>query len=140
MFYFAVFCILLILAFVLPPLVSGAVAVFFVISALIVQTAASFLSQTKIPFLKSIKAVIYVLIFSIIAFIFTNQLAAALSAPSIMFLLPVFAFLAQALAYCHVLEIPLMGGAAISVCVTVVGWLVSLVFGLSFSTGFRLFS
>ena len=141
MFYFFGFLIFLILVIALPYKVLGAITVFFIISALIVQTTASFLSETKIPFLKSVKAVLYVLIFSIIAFIFTNQLAGALSAPLVMLLLPVLILFAQALAYSYSLDIPsLLGCFVISVCVTIVGWLVSLVFGLSFTSTLHLMS
>lgn len=140
MSYFFGFLFLLILIIALPYKAIIAIAVFFIASALIVQTTASFLCQAKIPFLRSIKSVIYVILFSIIASIFSFQLIDALSAPYLIFLAPVFVFLAQALGYSMALEIPLIGSAILSVCITFVGWLVLTVFGLSFSTAFHLVS
>ncbi|MCI5124099.1 MAG: hypothetical protein D3925_06380 [Candidatus Electrothrix sp. AR5] len=137
MIYFFGFIIICILIIALPYKVLGAITVFFVISALITQTTASFLCATKVPFLKSVQCVIYVITFSIISLLLTVNASVS---PYLTLLFPLIGFLAQAFAYSHVLGMPLMGGAVISVCVNIVGWLVSLAFGLTFFTTLHLIS
>jgi hypothetical protein len=139
MHYFIGVILLLILIIALPTKVLLAILAFFVISALIVQTSATFVTKNKIPFSKSIKAVIYALGFTVLAFGLTFQLVGMTASPVIL-LLPVLIFLGQAMAYSIALEVPFSGGAIISLCVMVVGWVMQLLFGLTASTVFKMMS
>lgn len=140
MIYFFGFLLLFILLIALPASVSAAIALFFVVSGLLVQIVASCLCRTKIPFSKSLKAVAYVSIFSSIAFVFTIQILNTFSAPYLFILLPIFVFSAQALGYTMALEIPFFGGTILSICLIFAAWLISLVFNFSFTTTLRLLS
>jgi hypothetical protein len=116
----------LILIMALPPKTLMAIAIYLVVSAVIVKFIASLLTKTEMPFSKSIKAVAYSLFFSIIAlgaiFVF---------APAIFILGPILLFCAHTLGYSIALEVPFVGSAVISLCVLAIGWGIMFAFGLS---------
>lgn len=129
MHYFLVGLTILILIMALPPKSLFAIAVFTIISALIIQVSASIATQEKVQFSKSLKAVVYSLIFSAVA-----VLLVVVSGGSAFIIFPFLLWGAQAYAYSLALEINFWGSAIISMIVMVAGALTMMVFKISMLT------
>lgn len=129
MHYFLGGLAVLILIMALPPKSLFAIAVFVVVSALIIQTSASIATQEKVPFSKSFKAVIYSFIFSAVA-----VLIVVVSGGAAFIISPFLLWGALAYAYSLALEINFWGSAIISMIVIAAGALTMMVFKISMLT------
>jgi hypothetical protein len=129
MHYFLGGLAILILIMALPPKSLFAIAIFVTISALIIQTSASIATKDKVPFSKSIKAVLYSIVFSGVAI-----LIVVVSGGAAFIISPFLLWGALAYAYSLALEINFLGSAIIAMIVMAAGALTMMVFKISMLT------
>jgi hypothetical protein len=126
--------VLIILFLAVPTLYLALMATFLVLSAVIVKVSASIVTKSEPPLSTCIKAVIYSFIFALIAGLVSLKLLATTPLVAII-VVPLIIVVSKVIAYSSALEITLGYGVAVSVVVTLLGWLLTKIFGVSMFLG-----
>lgn len=121
--------VLIIIAIAVPTTFLALAVAFIVLSALVVMLATRIVTQMAPPLSDCVKAVVYSFIFTLIAGLISLKLLAV--SPAAILLAPLLVVFSQTLAYSTTLNLNLLAGGAVSVCVTVLGWLLAQAFGVS---------
>jgi len=130
MHYFLGAIVLLILTISVPFKFLALIAAYLVLSAVLVKVSTKIVTKSEPPLSICIKAVIYSFVFALIAGL--GSLKLLMEMPSLSVIVPPILYvLPQAIAYCSTLNISLGAGLAISVIATLLGWLLSQMFGVS---------
>lgn len=130
MHYFLAAIALLVIAFAVPTKFIAIVVLLLLVCSVVVKVSTKIVTRENPPLTSCIKAVIYCFIFTLISAAVGFKLVPSLQAASII-VVPTLVFLAQAYAYKTALSLTIGGGIAVSICVSIVGWALSLALGLT---------
>ena len=132
MHYFLGIIVLFILFISVPFKYLALVVAYLVLSAVVVKVSTNIVTKSEPPLSICIKAVIYSFVFALIAGLGGLKLLMAMPIVAVV-VVPILIVLSQAIAYSSALEITLGSGLAVSVVVSLLGWLLSQMFGVSMS-------
>lgn len=126
----------LILAYTLPTAALVWFAAALILSALTVQISTRLVTHKEIAFLTALKALVISALMMAAAGFLGMKLLSAVS-PALLILAPVLAFGAQLLAFSVILEVTMAASLLISICVSVIFWIIGAALGLSMTAAFK---
>ena len=130
MHYFVGVIFLIIVFIAVPGIYLAFIAAYLVFAALVVKLSAKLITDTEPPLSSCVKAVIYSLIFGVIAMLVGFQVLAT-GSPWAALVLPAALVLSQTFAYSAALSITMLHGFVVSIGVTAIAWMTIYLLGFS---------